>query len=1242
MCPKILILLFVIFHWAGLQLFAQAAVTPGEPISLLDDPDFSDFTHHLWSEESTTDKREEAWSVNADKIMHVSGKGWGYLRTNTRYRDYHLVLEYKWGEHTFGSREDRARDNGLLVHGFGKDGLLLNSWISSIEAQLIEGGSGDILVLAPRDEDGTKAPTRATAKVRPDRDGEPVWSPDGRTQVFPPAEKPVSRINWWGRDPDWKDEKGFHGEKDIENPVGEWNRMEVICREDTIRILLNGQLVNEVFDVFPTEGFVCIQSEGAELRIRRFELWPLDSFREEWQPRAASTNTGASETGESLLPRRFPWSPERSQAAWRIDGDYEMQLVAAEPIVNDPVDLVWNEHGQMFVVEMRDYPVPTETGTLLSRIRLLSDEDGDGRMDKATTWADEMDHVQGLVPYDGGLIATTRTAVLFLKDTDGDGKADLTRSLYTSSDPRHSQVQVSSGRWGPDNAIYFNNGLDTREIYPSNASTEVLPIRGWDLRYDPQMDSLTRVTGRGQYGASFDDWGRRFFCSNRNPIMFALMPVEAMERNPHAALTKGYEDIHPVGASLRPILVSHTTAATHLGTFTAACGLGVYRGDWMPELNNDIFVCDPTGQVVTRNRLLSNGASFSTERIGEPFEFIASSDEWSRPVQVRNGPDGALYICDMYRRFIDHAIFFPDEFAETNYMRAGLDHGRIWRLVPKNALPRKIKPLPDSNAELVRLLTHDNAWQRTHAQRLLIERRATEVIPAIHALLAGRSSARGRVHALWTLKGLGSLTSDQLAHALRDTDPGVVETAIALSNPDGETDQLIEIANGHNERLRFLATVALGGSSVDLHHVIGPILSGSGLADPWIRAAILSARNPRSASLAVNVLKGVGRVSGASSSHSDDVLDFLKACVAETTARGDLDGLRLVVAQIDPKEPGYSDAAVVQGLVMGLSRGSVAAKSLFDLLQDPPAPLTRLDLAGVERTLESSAELSLDKRLPASQRIAALALVEELGEDEVFQVVGQLVDATEGPEMQLAACRTLARFDRQEVAEFFYNRWGALGPTARSQALEMIASHEDTGFELMRRMKMGEINPSLMPAFRRWWLGRRSDERIASLARELFGSVNEDRAAVIRNYGSALQDLPGDIERGRAVFVGAACATCHRKNELGVDVGPSLADIRFKPSEALLADILDPNRAVEDRWATYTIETKNGLHYSGLIAAETSSTLELKLPGGHSETIARNQIRKLESNGLSLMPVGLEGTLSKADMANLIAFLKSP
>lgn len=1227
---------------ASLSLKAETAKVPTEPIRLLDDSSFEDFTFFLNSERSLTDNLEEIWSLIDEGMLQVTGKGWGYLRTNTKYRDYHLVLEYKWGEHTVGIRADRSRDNGLLIHAYGEDGGHTGTWMSSIEAQLIEGGSGDILVLAGTNNEGVKAPTRATSNVRLDRDGETVWSPDGDTRTFPPAERRSSRINWRDRDPDWTDIKGFRGEEDIENPVGEWNRMEVVCRGDTIRIFLNGELVNQCRDVYPSEGFICIQSEGAEILVRRFELWPLDSFTETWEPVLASTNTGASETGESLLPRRFPWSPEESLAAWQVEGNYGIELVAAEPIVCDPVDLVWDEQGRMFVAEMRDYPLPAESGPLLSRIRQLSDEDGDGRMDKATTWADQLDHVQGMLPINGGLLVTSRTAILFLKDHDGDGVVDERRTLSTSNEPRHNQLQVSSPRWGLDNAIYLNNGLDGMQIYPGDSPEAMLSFRGWDLRYDPRNNQLSTSTGRGQFGASFDDWGRRFFCSNRNPIMFAVMPADAMERNPFAGITKGYEDVHPKAAPIRPIRISHTTSATHLGTFTSACGLAVYRGDWMPEMRGDIFVCDPTGQLVTRNRLLPKGASFTSERIGRKYEFLASSDEWCRPVQVRNGPDGALYICDMYRRFIDHSRFFPDAFVETHYMRAGLDHGRIWRLVPKNAALRKVQPLPASSSELVKLLENENAWQRIHAQRLLVENKVMDAIPAINELLKTSNSARGRLHALWTLHGLGALSDAQIARALRDPESGIVENTITLAEVEGHKDDLLNLAAHTSSRVSFLAALALGSSPVsssELPEAFLTLLASDGLADPWIRKAILTATQPLSARLLVTLLERVeskGRIPGGT---SEDLADFVREFAAEAAARGDLQALRLIATQVKPGNPRLTDASIVEGLILGLKRGSLSNPSISSMLSEPPTPLTREDLVGIEVILKSAATIALDRSKPIGERLATLPLVREQGKQRVLAVAKLLIDQNEPPQIQTAACRMMSGLNRREVAQYFFDQWNSLGPIPRREALELLTANEDTAIQLMRRMQKGEINRSLMPAFQRWALVRSENQEVVRLAQELFGSIDQDRAKVVADYSAALTQHSGNPVRGRSVFEKAACHTCHRYGGVGVDVGPGLADIRFKPPVALLTDLLDPNRAAEERWSVYTVKTQNGKTFTGLIAAETTAALEIRLPGGHSETVPRNQIESLETTGASLMPVGLEGLISKPEMADLIAFL---
>jgi hypothetical protein len=204
-------------------------------------------------------------------LLHISGDGLGAILTKQAYRDYHLVVEFKWGRRTWHNRKASARDSGCLIHCTGPDGAYGGTWPHSIEAQIIEGGVGDIILVQGQDADGKPLPMSLTAEIQRDRDGEPCWHKGGARQTFHSG-----RINWFGRDPDWSDTLGFRGKQDVESPPGEWTRMDVIADGGHIRILVNGVLVNEGFDAVPSSGRILLQTELAELWVRRWELFPLD------------------------------------------------------------------------------------------------------------------------------------------------------------------------------------------------------------------------------------------------------------------------------------------------------------------------------------------------------------------------------------------------------------------------------------------------------------------------------------------------------------------------------------------------------------------------------------------------------------------------------------------------------------------------------------------------------------------------------------------------------------------------------------------------------------------------------------------------------------------------------------------------------------------------------------------------------------------------------------------------------
>ena len=1072
--------------------------------------------HHVNPKMDFHDDPKDIWTFAKDGTFNISGRGYGYVATKENYRDYHLVIEFKWGTKTWGAREKKAKDNGILLHAYGPHGAYSDTWMASIEAQIIEGGVGDILVLSPKLADGTELTTSLSAEFVLDRDKEKIWKAGSPRQTVTKG-----RINWRGRDEDWSDTVGFRGKNDVESPSGEWNRLEVIAKGDTLQYFVNGAMVNEAFDCKPSEGKILLQTEGAEMIVRRYELYPLGEFKEKWSAIQAS---GGSDIGAVRDGQSEALSPEESMKRIQLDGPYEVQLVAAEPLVLDPVEATWDEKGRMFVADMRDYPLgpPNPGDPWLSRIQLLTDENGDGRMDKAVTFADHMDNVQGLLPYDGGLIATTRSQILFLKDTDGDNKADLIKPLIRGFNPKHSQLQVSAPRWGPDGCVHFNNGLDAKEIYPADAPTKVVGIPGSNFKWNPKTGEITPTGGRGQYGGAFDDYGHHFYCSNRNPLMFTVMPYKAMLRNPHAGITQVHEDIATPGAETRvyPLQITHTTADAHAGTNTACSGLGVYRGGLMPELKNNVFVPDPTGQLVTRYQIEPNGASLKATRVGDRTEFFRSSDEWSRPVNFTTGPDGAIYICDIYRRWIDHARFFPEEFVKTHDMRQGENHGRIWRVVPKKG----------------QLITSSTS-------------KTTGI-------------------------GMDSAFKPQPEHP---------ERALFLKIPTiTDTKELAAILTKHGE-------------------------------DPWMAKMVASASAKNMGSILSQL--GDGFFNHFSATKSDTIRTFTTGSLADGDA-ADIKSL-LTLLQKQPGELLWWKPALLQGFAK-LPKGHEAAAKEIAALQ------TKIDT------------IIADAKAPLDQRLAVLPLLASRKWAAVEPVVKNLLTTTQPLELTAATVALLKKFSATSTSPLIYELLPKAGPGLKRDLVTILTANGTTALELFKRMEKGEFPPAWVDVEKRWAYQRGKGE-MAELAKKLFGEANSDRAKVVTSYLDAAKK-PGDAKRGQQVFA-TICITCHKHGQLGVDVGPSLSDVKVKPPEALLSDILDPNRMFEARWSGYQIETTDGRTLAGLIQSETTDAIVLAMPGGAKETLSRSAIKDMKSLDRTLMPDGLEAAITKEQMSDLLALL---
>src|SRR6266513_3747598 len=426
------------------------------------------------------------------------------------------------------------------------------------------------------------------------------------------------------------------------------------------------------------------------------------------------------------------------------DPSLTAELVAAEPDVTAPVAIAWDADGRLFVAEMTDYP----SGPVSGRIRMLEDRDGDGRYERATVFADKIAFPNGVMPWNGGLLVTAAPDILFFKDTDGDGRADERRVLLTGFAEGNQQLRVNGLYWGLDNWIYGANGRSDGEVrWADDPPDKKVTIRRRDFRFRPWSKQFEAIAGHSQFGCAHDDWGNRFPVFNNIPIRHFVIEQRYLDRQ---SLLSGTETVVPISAPDDQGRVYYLAPPTLLipqasDYFTSACGSTVYRGDKLgPDYYGNFFVCEPVHNLVQRRRLVPNGATFIAERTEVGKDFLASTDPWFHGVFTTTGPDGCLYVVDFYRKYVEHPAWVAEELKTTTPWRTGEEHGRIWRIHPKNWKSKATKPNLSRarSSELVKHLADANGWWRDTAQRLLVERQDRPVVP----VLENMARKIGRAH----------------------------------------------------------------------------------------------------------------------------------------------------------------------------------------------------------------------------------------------------------------------------------------------------------------------------------------------------------------------------------------------------------------------------------------------------------------------------------------------------------------
>jgi putative heme-binding domain-containing protein len=718
-----------------------------------------------------------------------------------------------------------------------------------------------------------------------------------------------------------------------------------------------------------------------------------------------------------------------------------------------------------------------------------------------------------------------------------------------------------------------------------------------------------------------------------------------LRRNPHVAapelrvqvsVTPGAAPVFPVSRTLPRF--NDPGAANR---FTSANSPIVYRDDLFgPAFAGSAFVSEPVHNLVHREVMTATGVTFTSRRAvdEQQSEFLASNDNWFRPTMLRTGPDGALWVADMYRAVIEHPEWIPKDWQKRLDLRAGHDQGRIYRVFPVGTKPRAIPRLDRlDTAGLVAALDSPGGWQRDMAQQMLLWRGDKAAVPLLEKLAGKSERALARLHALCTLDGLNALRPEVLRPALTDPHPGVRRHAVRLCEGRlqgaPELAEVVKLVGDTDAQVRLQLACTLGEwDDPRAARGLGELaVRDSG--EPYMIAAVLSSVNARNLDgVLLSAVKGsAGGVPPA------------KLVEALLRLAGDLKqgGATVkLLAAVGAAEKGRHEAwqfAALASLLDGLDQRGSSLARLRDGTAEMKAAVEKL--GGLFAAARSAAA---DPKAPPADRVQAVRLLGRgLDRQEADRAaLADLLVPQVPDEVQAAAVAALGRLRQAQVPALLLHGWQGYGPARRGQVLDVLLSREEWISPLLDALEKKQVPAAEVDAARRQRLLLHRDRRVVERADRLFaGGASPDRQKVIDDYRS-VPTLKGDASRGQAVFA-KSCATCHRVNGVGNEVGPDLGGVADKSTEYLLISILDPSRAVEARYINYIAETKDGRQLTGVLAAETGTTVTLVGTDGKPQVVLRTNLDSLSSTGKSAMPDGLEKDLKPQDIADVLSHLRA-
>jgi putative membrane-bound dehydrogenase-like protein len=971
-----------------------------------------------------------------------------------------------------------------------------------------------------------------------------------------------------------------------------------------------------------------------------------------------------------------PLSPEESMKHLALLPGFEPKLFAAEPEITKPICMQWDARGRLWIAESLDYPNQMQPmGQGHDRIKICEDTDGDGRADKFTIFADKLSIPTGFTFYKNGIIVVHSGLTEYLQDTDGDSKADVRTVLFKGWGTQDTHAGPSNLRYGFDNWIWGTVGYSGFE---GEIGDKHMRFGQGIYRFKPDGSALefVRSSNNNTWGLGISEDNLIFgSTANNNASMYMPIPNRYYEavRGWSASRLETVAD----SQEFFPITDKVRQMDWH-GRYTAGAGGALYTARQFPKeyWNRVQFVAEPTGHLLGKFHLHAHGADF-TSCNGR--NFLASDDEWTSPIAAEVGPDGTLWVIDWYNYIIQHnPIPVGFQKGKGNAYETPLrdkTHGRIYRIEyagrPKSP---KLNLEKGSAKELVQALKSDNLFWRLTAQRLLVERADTSIVPDLCDLVADKNVDEiglnvGAIHALWTLEGLHQFDkpNKRVSKALNSGfwHPSAAVQRAALMVAPRDQNLFTAFYFSHKEgdvapQLLLAFFLALSESPPDnqtAYTIAGLVQYGSW--DRWLRdgAICAAARNDLPFLTAL-----VDRAENSPFGETNASISEIAHRVATHYALGaPKDSVATLLSRIDAHANTLAVSALLEGLSAVWPAGETPSlndsnKSDLQKLMSTLAPENqarllllaqkwhRADLfpSGTSALTESLIKTLKDSSAGIPERSAAATkLVVLQDRPETIQLVLEQMNELTSPDLSSELIDALSKSRDPKTGPALVQHLPKLTPAARRYQIAALLRRGEWSSALLDAIERGKL-PSSELATEQWaFLKSSPNGKIAKRAQSLAGNrgaVTADRAAIVQKL-LPVASKTGDAHRGKVVF-DANCAVCHSFNGTGGKVGPNLTGIGSREPKDILIDILDPNRSVEANYRSWIVSTGDET-YAGRLESETQTTVEILDSAGQKHIIQRKDIKQMSTSGSSIMPNGFE-SLPETDLSALLAYLKTP